>query len=186
MRIDVEPRVDVRAPDRPVVDPRHHGAARKGSGGRVPEGLLRQPSILVAIDDRRADGARSALRNPDQALLVAQTDLRCVDRSGMPDVTGAIVRGFGRAVVDTVPRGIRPLDEPVLEPVDEEAVPLPVSQRKDGARDQAAPVWIARAARAAEPRITTVGQSSRTASRSRREFRLLPADICLRRSCSRR
>src|SRR4029077_664299 len=71
VRIDVETRMDVRARDRAVVDPRHHGAAREGSGGGIPQELPGQPPILVAMDDRRADVAsslacllqRGALRN---------------------------------------------------------------------------------------------------------------------------
>src|SRR5262245_47874765 len=110
--VDVEPRVDVRAPDRAVVDPCHDGAAREGSGCGIPKGLPGQPPIVVAMDDRRADVAsslagllqRGALRKADQTLLPPQADLRCLDRSGVPDVTDVVLRRFSRPLVDQAPR----------------------------------------------------------------------------------
>src|SRR5262245_60084482 len=173
VRIDVEARVDVRAADRAVVDPCHDGAAREGSGCGIPQGLLGQLSVLVAMNNRRADVAsslpsplqRGVPRNADQTLLPPQADLRCVDRSGVPDVTDVVLRRLSRAIVDTVPRGVRPHDEPVLEAVDEEAIALPVTQREDEASDHAATVRISSATRTAEPRIATVGHETTKSTR---------------------
>src|SRR5262249_53226505 len=121
VRIYVEPRGDVRAAGRAVVDPCPDGAPPEGPGVGVPAGVPGQLPTRVAMDDRRADVAsslacllqRGALRNADQTLLAPQADLRCVDRSGAPDVTDVVLRRLSPAIVDTVPRGVRPLDEPV-------------------------------------------------------------------------
>src|SRR5262249_46809062 len=165
MRIDVEPLVDVGAADRPVIDAGHHGAARERSRRRIPERLPGEPSVAVAKDDRRPDVATSfacslqlgAVRNPDQTLGVAQTDLRDVEHHGAPDVTRVVSRGLRPTIVDTVSRGVGPLDAPVLLPGDQEAIAVAVVQREHVARDHAASVRVARAAGAAQPGVTAVG-----------------------------
>jgi hypothetical protein len=164
----------VAATDRAVIDTRHHGAARERSGGRVPEWMLGELPVVIAMDDRRPDVLspvgrslqHGALRNPDQTLRVAQTHLRCVDRSGVPDVTRVISGGLRRVIVDTVSRGVRPLDEPVLLPGHQEAVTVPVVQRKHVASDQAASVRVGRAAGTAEPRVAAVGDEATRSTRA--------------------
>src|SRR5262249_25380838 len=107
-RIDVETLVDVAAADRPIVDADHHGAAGKRSRRGIPERLPGDLSVVVAMDDRRPDVAtalacslqRGAVRDPDQTLGVAQTDLRDVEHLGVPDVTRVVSRGLRRAIVD--------------------------------------------------------------------------------------
>jgi hypothetical protein len=124
MCIDVEPLVDVGAADRAVIDTGHHGAARKGPRRGIPERLPGELPVVVATDDRRPDVVspvacslqRGAIRNLDQALAVTQTDLRDVEHLAVSDVAGVVSRGLRRVIVDTVSRGVAPLDAPVLQP----------------------------------------------------------------------
>src|SRR5262245_2340613 len=156
----------VGAPDRTVVDPCDHGAAREGAGHGVPEGTVREHSIVVAIDDRCTDVVpvlarmleSRSFRDPEQALATRQHYLWCCDTCRVLDEAGGVVGRLTRSIVDTVPRGVRPFDQPIVEARDHEAIALAVTQREHVASGEAASVRICRAARAAEFRIAGIGE----------------------------
>src|SRR5262245_44125522 len=158
----------VGASDRTVVDPCDHGAAREGAGHGVPEGTVREHSIVVTIDDRCTDVVpvftcileSRSFRDPEQTLATVQTDLWCGDTCRVLDAAGGVVGGLTRSIIDTVPRGVRPFDQPVVEARDHEAIALTVTQRKHVASGEAASVRICRAARAAELGIAAIGEEA--------------------------